>query len=49
MGNNTKMSGCGTHLLEGDFRAPKLLQSGAHYSTHMRPDVNASPVADAGN
>jgi hypothetical protein len=25
------------------------LQSGAHYSTHLRPQVNASPAADAGN
>jgi hypothetical protein len=43
------MSGWVTPLLEGDFRAPKLLQSSAHYLTHLAPHVNASPAADAGN
>jgi len=35
--------------LEGDNTPPKHLQPGAHYSTHLRPYVNASPPPDAGN
>jgi hypothetical protein len=43
------MSGWVTTLLEGEIIPPKRLQPGAHYSTHLRPNVNASPPPDAGN
>jgi hypothetical protein len=43
------MSGWGRPLLEGENTLLKHLQAGAHYSTHLRPYVNASPPPDAGN